>query len=566
MADNSYFDQFKTADSNESNESKSTKKDESYFKQFLNAQLQDELPTKDTVSSVASAIYQPIAGAYEFTPPGLLTTLWELLARGESLSELEELSDPYRQEQLRRIAPESERHKIGVDREKFLENIEIAAGGIPTLSNLEESLKEHTGVDLSAKTPLEKALRLAGSAGKIHPGGLTGKAVAAGIAPAVSTTAQAAGIPEPFADILGLGASGIAPGREAVKKSSGLPSRRFEDLKKEKKVTPKTFERITGNLEKDVRDLSNKLIESESEVATKLKKDPEFYQKLEKDFDRVSDLAKQIDESVSSKSIRDDVKEKMISKSTKGISPDEYERAYKIEMNKLHRQIPEDKVVSVSDLVDQFRKNNKSARELYEPGKSGAKNRAKRDGVYDYNQVIQENFEKNHPDSKFNELFKSTNETFSQAKNVEKIEDFFDKTFGEKINYKQARKFFNEPSTERAFKRILGEDAYSDMKQIMNDFISTEESMKLLKKAEAMGLKETAKIGLSYMIHPKMAAASTVKRGVDFLRDVILPNEKYRTIWKHSANNFKKGNFKEAEKGFKELEKLRPLADRKDKN
>ena len=502
---------------------------------------------------------QPILGAAEVTAPGIIAGAWQALGAGEGLAEMQDWEYGNKEAELRKKFPQAPWKEEPVfDKEKYMEALNVASSTVPTVSNIASFLEKNTGLPLEARTKLQERLRLAGSAGKIRPGGIAKKATAAVIAPTVSEGLRQVGVPGAIADITSLGIStGVPlPKAEKVVKPSGMPTRWYENLKKDTKLSPAQYENVKEAVEKDVKSLTNNLIKSESKTARAMEAFPDFNEKLDKGFERVSELSENIKGNVRNYDVKKAYRNKINSRESKGISPDEFERAYLKESRKLYKSIPDYENASVKQLVDQFRKNNKSFGELYEPGQSGALNRAKREALLDYNRAIGDIFENKYPDSEFNKLFKFTNKRYMERMDIESIDGFFDKIFDEKINYKQARKFFDNNKLKKSFERTLGKDGLNDMRGIMNDFMSTEKSMKLLKKAEAAGFKVAVGYAKKWALSPVWAKGAALKDLAIGTRNSLLGNKKFRVTWKSALDDFKVGNFAKAEKEFMKLEAM----------
>jgi len=519
-----------------------------------------EYPKKENaLRTTARTVAQPIIGAAEVTAPGIIAGAWQALGSGEALAEMQDWEYGNKEADLRKKFPQAPwKDEPAFNKEKYLGALQTASNMVPTVSNIASFLEKNTGLPLEARNELQKKLRLAGSAGKLKPGGLAKKGVASAVAPTVSYGLKKLGVPEQAADIVGLGL-GVAtptPKFEAVSKPSGLSTRWYESLKKETKLNPAQYSRVKEAVEKDVKSLTDTLIKSESKTARAMEEFPDFNEKLNAGFEKASDLAENIEGNIRNYDVKKAYRNKINSRETKGISPDEFERAYLKESRKLYKSIPDFEDASVKQLVDQFRKNNKSFGELYEPGQSGALNRAKREALLDYNRAISDIFEKKFPDSEFNNLFKFTNKRYMERMDVENIDGFFNKIFDEKIDYKEARKFFDNNKLKKSFERTLGEEGYKDMKGIMNDFMSTEQSMKLLKKAESTGFKDVISYAKKWALSPIWAKGTAIKDIAIGTRNQLLANKKFRVTWKSALDDFKKGDFSKAQKEFIQLDAM----------
>ena len=117
-----------------------------------------------------------------------------------------EASDPEELEHLRKI---HERAGIPWDEDKYMQSVRDAASYFPTQGSVERGVEENFGVPLAPKTKGQKALNLASTAAGFAPATLAQKGVAGVTAPAVSTGLESVGVPEPVAEMIGLGASAL---------------------------------------------------------------------------------------------------------------------------------------------------------------------------------------------------------------------------------------------------------------------------------------------------------------------------------------------------------------------
>jgi len=485
------------------------------------------------------------------TPYGMFTNLSNILALGDVL-------DPEEIEHLRKI---SEREGIPFDEEKYLEAAQRALGSFPTPSNIARMTEEATGLPITPKDKIQKAVEMGFTASRAQQGTIGQKAVAGTVAPTVKTIAEETGVPEPVADVLGYAAGGFAGSKElpaniTKKKPSGLTERQFEGLTEKRKVSPERHEKITQSVENDFKTIADDIISKTpiEETRTSLKSNPDFKNEIAEQFKTVQELAEQIPGEIQTKSVKENLT-KTLSKE-KGLTASDYEKDYKKLINSYMKEIGEKKTTSAK-LVEQFRKNNESLREYYDPSNTKAYNRAKKDALLAYNRSIAEAIEKEFPNTEFSKLFPETNKKWSQINDAESISDFMDGIFDGKINFKEANKFFSNDKLAFPFKRALGEEGFKDFKQLMKDLLSTETPYKMLKVAEKKGYYDLAKDAVAYVIHPKLGLAKTAyesaKSAYKWSTDALLDKPKLTLTWKSGIDNLKKGKFAEAEKDFNKL-------------
>jgi hypothetical protein len=528
------------------------------WSQFTPLAPPQERFSENPLMSAARTLYQPLGGAADVTPYGIATNLWDLLGTGEALAAFDELDD-YRIAELKERFPEAPWGNYEkLSKEEYLKNLEEARSTLPTIANIEKFLESQTGLPMEPKTFLQKVLRLGGSGFKLRPG-TVGKKVTAGAATgAFKAALEQAGVPEQLSDILALGGGNVVPGLEAKVqvKPSGLPKRWYEKIKEPTKLSPSDYTKVVEAVEKDVKGLIDPLILQESRTARALEADPNFASKIDNVFKEVEKIASSRTEKIPSDLIKRSLNKEIRSPLKKGISPSEYEKVYRKELKKLSKEIPFNEF-SIQQAYEQYRKNNKSARGYYEPGASKDFNRGKRDALSTYNKAIGEAFEKVLPDSEFNRLFKFSNKRFSELKDLERIDEFFNKTFKDgKINYKEAKSLFKNESLERSFKNTLGEKSYKDLQGILDDFVSTEKSMSLLKKGEELGVKDLAKYAKKWAISSWWAKGAALKDMSMGVRNSLLSNPQFRLEWKNGLQNYKRGKFAKAVESFKKLDEM----------
>lgn len=482
--------------------------------------------------------------------------LINLIAAGESI-------DPEEIDHLRAI---SEREGIPFDEEAYREAAAQAASTFPTISNISRITEEKTGIPLEARTGIEKAIQLGATAGTAIPGALTQKAAAAITAPTVSAGLHAAGVPEPVAEAIGLGASGFAAAKtpkgtlEKATKQSGMIERRFEKLEKPTDVPAKKIAQINEKLEEEFRGIADKIIEKApvGETRAAIKDSATFKQEANQAFEQVEALADQLPTQLHTENVKKNLVDRVIKKKGTGFSPSEYDKSHKKHITEILKETPAQNVTA-KDLVTQYRKNNKALGELYEPGQSFAYNSGKREALIDYNKAIADIIEKEFPDSEFSKLFKSTNEQWTKIKDAEAIDKFMDKLFDGKIQYGKGREFFDKQGMTKPFKRALGEEGFKDYEQLMKDLMTTEQAMKFMKPAKEQGFFDLAKTGLHFLVDPRLAK---IKAGWEIMRGAmktahtaLLDKPQLAFIWDRGIKAVKKGDFKGAEKDFALLQK-----------
>lgn len=522
-------------------------------------QLAQEIGDESFGKSALRTALQVPQGLAEGTPLGVAASTWQLLGMGE-------VNDP---EELDRLKAISEREGIPFDEEAYAQAGEEALKYVPTVSNVAREIESKTGVPLEPKNRLQKGLRFASTATKLAPKDYTLRplntslprpVLGAGVE-ATKELIQEAGVPEPIADIAsfavlkkpteGAGKFSIGP----VKKPSGLTAQRYEKLTQPTEVSAKRIQKINEKTEGEFRNISNKILDESpiSETYNALKEDVTFKQKSAEAFEDVSKLADSLPEKFQTQNLKEQILERVKNKKSSGLTPSEFDKEHRDFIKGFIKETKK-KEFTASDLVSQYRKNNKGLTEAFEPGKSFAYNNAKREALLDYNRTIADMIEKQYPNSEFSKLFKETNKRWAEISDAESIDKFLDSLFEGKIQYKKGREFFDKQGMTVPFKRAMGKEGFAKFETLMSDLMSTEQANKLLKQAKTLGMENIVKTAGSYLLHPSIAKA---KLGLDFAKgiykasfEMLLDKPQMAVTWDRGVNAMKAGNFKAAEKEF----------------
>jgi len=528
---------------------------------FKERQVQKEQEEPWWKSTLRYAAQVPL-GIAATTGPGLASGLWDIMATGDVL-------DP---EEIERIREISEREGIPFDEEKYREAAETALGAIPTVSNLSEKAEKATGIPLTPKTRGQKALRFATEATRLAPENSTIRGMKTALpkpvlGAAVEGTKEAlveAGVPEPVAELASFGvlkqlpegSPSISVGKKT--KPSGLTERQYEKLEKPVEVSEKKIKGINEAVEKEFKELSDKIIEKSpiKETYTAMKEDSTFKKESSKAFEKVNDLAEHIPDKFSTKEVKTKLVDKFLKPKGTGLTPSEYELAHKKFIGQAIKNTPVQEMTA-KDLVAQYRKNNKAFGELREPGQSSAYNRGKKQALLDYNKVIAETIQEKFPNSEFSTLFKESNEKWQKIMDVEAIDGFMGDLFDGKIQYKKGAKLLEKEGMQFPFKRALGKEGYKDFEQLLSDLMETESANRMMKVAKNKGFGEFAKTGLSYIVHPNIAYTQAgigiAKSAYKKLWESLLDKPQLAFKWDKGVQSFKKGDFAKAETIFNEI-------------
>lgn len=370
-----------------------------------------------------------------------------------------------------------------------------------------------------------------------------------------------------------------------VTSASGLTQRGFSKVTTPTKVSEGTKRAIVQNLEDDFKQVSNRILGTQESVQA-IRNNPGYRQQLNQDFQKVESLAAQIPENINTKEIQASFNNQVKTQPYRGYADSEFEKAFQRQSKAINRSLqvtPETtrtstlldqygnpikqtipargKEVSVSDVVGQYRKNNQQLTEYFEPGKSGAVNRAKKAALLEHNKAITNTLEKKFPNSEFVNTFKKSNANFEKLMQYEYVDEQIGKAFTDnKINFKQLSKQLDNPAFQRNLKGLVGESMQKEYNGLMREFISLEDPYKLLRAARKKGLAENLiTFAAPYLFGPKVGATGTVIKGLAYginaVRQALLRNPRIITDWRQGIINFKKGNYPAAIRAFQEVER-----------
>jgi len=167
-----------------------------------------------------------------------------------------------------------------------------------------------------------------------------------------------------------------------------MVERQFENIKKPTEVSEKKIGQINQKLEKDFKEISDKIIKESpvGETFENLKNDLTFKQQSRELLDQSQEIANQLVKTVSKNIMKKELTD-IAARKVKGFSLSEYDKSYLKFMKENSKDIIP-KNITPGELVEQYRKNNASLSEYFEPGSSKALNRANEMPFLDYNRAI----------------------------------------------------------------------------------------------------------------------------------------------------------------------------------
>lgn len=531
-------------------EARASKNDQPFDFSMYDVEFTPSENKKDSFwKSLGRTAYQIPSGiAQAFTYP---LDLVNMAALGAAL-------DPSEMHDLEMTA---QKYGIPFDPEKYTEAAKSIASNFPTQSNIERMVEEKTGLPLEAKTGLQKAVKLGSAAGTINPGTLGQKAASGVATPVIKEGLEITGVPEPLAELaslpLGAKAGASVPEKLAAKtKPSGMTLRRFENVEKPTEISASKHAKLNEKIEQEFRTISDDIVKTSPIQETKIaiKENPEFKSQVAEKFKQVEDLAQEITEPLNTETIKNTLTSAAEKKKAGGLAPSEYEKEFEKYLNSFAKEIPEGEVNAV-DLVTQYRKNNKALSEAYDPSRTYAFNRAKKDALIEYNRSLANLIEQQYPNSSFSNLFKETNKQWSNIADAEAIDGFIDSMFKGKIDYKKGKKLFESENTARPFKRALGDEGFNKFKQLVKDTLDSEQSMKMLKVAKEKGYRDLLETAGLYVLHPNAGIVKgtydLAKQSYKGLVNAMIDKPQLEVVWRRANKELKTGNFEAAQRDFK---------------
>lgn len=158
-------------------------------------------PEESLGKKVVRGIAQPMLGALsKLTYPA---NILQMAGQGEAIGEFEELQE--RLPELMKKFPDAPWENFkGLDKEKYMKAVEEAGAIFPTQQNLEAYIEEKTGTPLTAKSTIDKILRLGATGAAFKSGNAVEKTKAAVAVPITKEYLVNLGVPEQAAELAAL--------------------------------------------------------------------------------------------------------------------------------------------------------------------------------------------------------------------------------------------------------------------------------------------------------------------------------------------------------------------------
>ena len=338
---------------------------------------------------------------------------------------------------------------------------------------------------------------------------------------------------------------GIKGAKTPLKHPSGIPVRKFENLKKPTPVFEKTAQNVRESIENDFRKITSDLLKKTNKSYAALSENPEFKQQVGSIFEKVKNSASEFPEPIKPRGMIKTLTQEVDNIGKHGISLSDSEKVKRHLLKKYRNDIV-NKSVTAEKLLDQYRKNNKDLSKLNPYGDKALENIGKREALEIYNRAISSAIEEHYPNSDYSNLFKFSNQRWSEIKKIENIDKYLNALFGkDKIAFKQAEKIFTDPKKAEYLKNAIGNEAFSDFKQLHKDLLSQENALKLL-KSKGYEMQDLSTAATTYILKPSLAKA---KFGADFVTKLYrrtLSDPAMVREWKKAMTDLKKGKVSQA--------------------
>lgn len=409
---------------------------------------------------------------------GLQTTLGLAKRFTFPLDILKSFATALGQQTLREEAREDPNLNMEVAQQAF----EDISKYFPTQDAAEEFIKESTGVDLSPKTEIGKFFRKAGEFRGLTPGkffedrlkGERNKALGSLGGAATSKGLTAAGVSEPIADIVGLGAGAAASSAKLASKPLSAEAKelsqtaekhnlpKYSGIEKEKSplITPKVSGERQAKLEKELSQKTQQAVDKVIEGKLPFKKLKEEGVDLDEVIQNSYSKARRIAAKNRDKQVNIEPILSYIDKEIariKNIAPslsDQNEKVIRL-LEKEKEALTTAKF-NPETIINQHIENNAKVKNIYKKAEySGAEDEI-RQQVAKLNEKLIESAEKSVPGMA--KQFKEANAAYSQKAKLDRAEELFKDADPKKLNSLLKNK------KKRTFlERDLGKDAVKDL-------------------------------------------------------------------------------------------------------
>ena len=427
------------------------------------------VPDEEGIDAYAkrAAMQIPLGYAAKFTYPADIASLAAQGATREALEESEAMQEARQLFPQDFPAPLSEQEK-----QKYIQG---TAQMFPTQANVERFVEEKTGLPLQAKTKAQKLLRLGGEAASFRPGDLAQKAKAGVIAPVISGGLQVAGVPEEVANVAGLVGSNVSLKKTQETFPSGLQKPRAAESKLTKfaSVPEELKARRIKELDKEAKQISQKILERERPLTKKIQEGYDFSKEFKEGFGQLNKAAEKFKTPLDNTPIQDFLYDKIAKlRRISAISPESKKILQKAK--NLYRK-------PIMDLDNGL----KSYREINDEISQITKNYTRYGSQPDYlnflNELksnIRESFKQTLPeDSPWLNSFLNLNQRYADFQNTQKAIAQAESVFGKNLKSDTLIKIATNPKNKDKLIRNFGKKGAEDILELTNNLAKAKSSI-----------------------------------------------------------------------------------------
>ena len=426
-------------------------------------------------------------------------------------------------------------------------------GRTPTHEDIGNFLKL-LGINTQADTPAERIAQQAGeslgSSVSLGPakvattlatiGGATGQALREAHAP--EWLAMAADVGVNLADVVKKGIGGLT--KEVAKKESGLTTRQFEKLEKPTQVFESTKEKAIEAVGKEYKDIVEDLQKSTNASLKQVREDPTFQRKLSDAFQELHSSAEKVIQKASSKTYQKSLVNEYTNTGKKGFEKSEVEQKFHEELSKAIRS-QQGKEYTLTELIDQYRKNNSDLKHYLPYGEKAVENVAKRDVLLAKNSAIAKTIEQdfgNIPEAK---QFSDLNKQWHEVEKVKVVDKFVENVLKDgKISASALNKSLDPSSKKtRSLEQAIGKKNVEQFRKLNSDLLSQEKAIALM-GAKGISLKDIPYDILAFFSGIKLLKLPIGAKIISKAWRMGLSNPDFRTKWSNANAAFKRNDIK----------------------
>ena len=372
-------------------------------------------------------------------------------------------------------------------------------------------------------------------------GGATGQSLREAHAPEWMAMAAEAGVN--FAD---LGKKLLTIPKIALKKESGLSARGLEKLEKPTEVFSGTKEKAIESISNEYKNITENLQKSTNSSLTNFREDPSFQKNLSSAFDKLNQDASNLTRKVPAKTYQKSLVQDFHKTGSKGFEELEVESKLK---DNLLKSITEQhgKDFSLSELIDQYRKNNSDLKHYLPFGEKAVENTAKRDLLLAKNRAISTTIDKHFGDLPEGKAFKDLNKQWSEVEKIKTVDKFVNSVIKDDKLNPRALKRALDPSTKtsRVVEQAIGKENVVQFRKLQEDMLDMDKGLALM-KAKGIPLDEVGNHVKAALFLPKVTGLYWIGKSIAKIYRRGLADPSFRRDWHTHVKQFRSGDAKKA--------------------